>query len=407
MLTNRTREQLALRCTQVVSGKQCILTEMGLEKLNIALEKVFNCKPVNVTNVQINSLTAVDREVISNIRSRNKNKPASRSSLQRLFNGLENWLIQKYGQKYDVTLNIKKLTLTDRDYEECSSSQVTPSTSNRPSKADKTSSLTSLINALSTLNYTNQITPFKNWVRSNQTGAFLIQGIPKGGQGWLTNRLIKQHFSYAYEAGNKPILIKPKPSQNEIYIDEIWEKLGEKLGLKKPTPEKCRQEAFQRWRNGTLIISIYTDKIYQKENYFSEFIQKFWQPLEEEIRIWAEEEDIESYLLLFLIDSANNPSAPWESQTFYSNNLTNWHPQKLMVLPKINELGTQDELANWMKTNRSLLNCPENTKEPEKKLTTVSKTIWDKTKGIPEDVFEQICQRCGCHWSEIEAELKL
>ena len=108
-----------------------------------------------------------------------------------------------------------------------------------------------------TLDYNDQARYFDVFLESNYLGgAFLIQGIPKGGQRWLTNRLVKQHFPDDYET-DKLISISADPSAKEIYIDEIWKKLGDKLEkLKKPTPEKCRQAAFERWKNGTLIIAI-------------------------------------------------------------------------------------------------------------------------------------------------------
>jgi inactive STAND len=371
------------RQTKKMNEKSVILTEIGCEKLKTALNTKY---PKGYVIKTIAEQAGIHRTTFTKIV--NKKEAVLYQKISSLFLFLE----IKLDDDQDIDEYHDKVKTQER----------------KQNKVKKNSQLfTDLTTNLFTLDYREHSSYFESFLESNYLGgAFLIQGIPRGGQRWLTNRLIKQNFPYAYEADNKLISIRTEPSQKEIHIDEIWEKLGKKLGLKNPTPEKCRQAAFQRWINGTLIIAIYTDKIYRKEKYFSEFIQKFWQPLEEDIRSWAEEEDIESYLLLFLIDSANNPSSPWESQTFYSNNLTNWHPQQLIVLPKINELGTQDELGNWMKTNRSLLDCPENTKEPEKKLTTVSKTIWDKTKGIPEDVFEQICQRCGYNWSDIEKTLK-
>jgi AraC-like DNA-binding protein len=369
--------------TKKMNEKSVILTEIGCKKLKTALNTKY---PKGYVIATIADQAGIHR-----------------TTFTKILNNKQGVIYQKIYSLF-IFLEIK---LDDLDIDEYHDTVKTQE--RKHNQVKNNSKFKDLTTNLFTLDYREHSSYFESFLESNYLGgAFLIQGIPQGGQRWLTNRLIKQHFRYAYEA-DQLISIRPEPSQKEIHIDEIWENLGKKLGLKNPTPENCRKKAFQRWINGTLIIAIYTDKIYRKENYFSEFIQKFWQPLEEDIRIWAEEEDIESYLLLFLIDSANNPSAPWESQTFYSNNLTNWHPQKLIALPKINELGkTPNELHDWMKTNRSLLDCPENTKEPEKKLTNVSTTIWQKSKnGIPELVFEQIFQRCGCKWSNIEETLKL
>jgi transcriptional regulator with XRE-family HTH domain len=257
------------------------------------------------------------------------------------------------------------------------------------------------------LNYKEQYTQFSSWREQRyKTGAFIIEGKPKRGQRWLVNRLLQQKFREPYEIDNLIPLMKPTSSKkseedyDEFYPDEMWKELARSLGLgSKANAEKCVERAFQRWENDNLILAVYTDKIYEG---IPLLIKEFWQPLIEKV---SQNQENESYLLMFLIDSSDRASQ-WRSDTVFSDNLTNGHPQQPISLPRIETLGKKC-YDSWFEDNRNFLGCPRNTQDEQNKLQNVSKTIWDKTKGIPEDVFKQICQRCGCNWSDIEATLKL
>jgi inactive STAND len=269
------------------------------------------------------------------------------------------------------------------------------------------------------LNYSEQYTQFLNWRKQRyKTGAFIIKGKPKRGQTWLVNRLLQQKFKEPYNSENKnqidnliPIMKptsskktkptsskKPEEDYEEFYPDNIWKELGRSLECK-ANAKDCVEKAFHRWENENLIMAVYTDKIYEG---ISLLIQEFWQPLIEKV---SKNQENEFYLLMFLIDSSDRASQ-WGIETVVSDNLTNWHPQKPISLPRIEKLG-KNCYDIWFEDNRNFLGCPPNTQDEQNKLENVSKTIWDNTSGIPEDVFKQICQRCGCNWSEIEATLKL
>lgn len=388
------------RKTKKMNKKSVILSEIGRKKLKKALDK----NPDGYNASEMAKQADIGRVAFAKIVG---NKLGSQKEPL----GVHYRKIEKLFELLNIDLedaDIQDSSATDAEIEASQANKA--KTQKRKHNTVKNNLLTLTI-IFFTLDYNDQARDFDFFLNSNYLGgAFLIQGIQKGGQRWLTNRLVKQHFVDDYET-DKLISINADPSAKEIHIDEIWKKLGYKLEqLKKPTPEKCRQAAFERWKNGTLIIAIYTDNVYEKEQSFSEFIQEFWRPLEAQIRSWREEENknIKSYLLLFLIDSDNN-SSQWASQTFYSNNLTNWHPEQPIGLPEIDKLDKNSKpIYNWIKLNDSLfLECDENTKEPEKEQENVWEKIWKESdEGIPELVFEQICQRYGYNWSDIEETLK-
>ncbi|MGL4375267.1 MAG: hypothetical protein ACRCT1_02445 [Microcoleaceae cyanobacterium] len=275
---------------------------------------------------------------------------------------------------------------------------------NHPKNSDVVNKLKEV---LIELNYSEQYTQFSNWREQRyKTGAFIIKGKPKRGQSWLVNRLLQQKFREPYEIDNLIPIMKPTSSKkseedyDEFYPDKMWKELARSLGLgSKANAKDCVEKAFHRWENENLIMAVYTDKIYEG---ISLLIQEFWQPLIEKV---SKNQENEFYLLMFLIDSSDR-AYQWGIETVVSDNLTNWHPQKPISLPRIDKLG-ETCYKDWFEDNRNLLGCPPKTQDKQNSLQNVSKTIWDNTSGIPEDVFKQICQRCGCNWSDIEATLKL
>jgi inactive STAND len=269
---------------------------------------------------------------------------------------------------------------------------------------DPNDNISNLKDALMMLNYSNQDQPFKNWLLNNnhQIGAFIIQGAKNTGQRWLVNKLVKQNFPAHYETDKVIPIRGDDTKETDFHMDAVWKELGKKLGLTSAkTPEKCVDKALERWKNGSLILTFYVDNIYPHGH---GLIKDFWKPLEERASNWIDE-GIESYLLMFLIDSQNSASQ-WGIDTAPSDDQTNWHPQRLIALPIIENLGqTPNEILCWGKTYRTLLGCHENSSP---RIKDVMEEIWNNSNnGTPEDVFQAICDRCGYKWSDIESTLKL
>lgn len=252
------------------------------------------------------------------------------------------------------------------------------------------------------LNYDAQWTQFSNWREKRyKTGAFIIKGKSGRGQRWLVNRLLEKKFKQIYDLDKLIPIMKPTPSEQsqktyeEPDIERIWGELGRNLGNDAKTAEECVEKAFKRWENENLIIAVYTDRIYAE---IPKFIQEFWQPLAQKVSS-SNDTKSKSYLLMFLIDSSDRASQ-WNIETVTPDDLTNWHPQKLISLPSIEKLVDQ-VLYNWFEDYHRLLGFSQND------LENVSRTIFQKTNGIPELAFHKICESCGYKWSDIEKTLKL
>ncbi len=191
-----------------------------------------------------------------------------------------------------------------------------------------------------------------------------------------------------------------------FHIGELWEKLGEKLELRgEKTAKRCVEKALTRWRNGSLIMAFYTDNLYQD---IPKIIDDFWKPLAERASYLIEEEEIEFSLLMFLIDSRDRISQSG-IEMVDSVNQTNWHPQKLIALPRIENFGTNpnEVLLPWCRAHRNPLNCCEESSHPVK---PVAKKIWDNSQGVPEKTFAEIGKIVfdsdDFSWSKFEQQLQ-
>ncbi|MCL1472930.1 hypothetical protein [Argonema antarcticum] len=360
-----------------INHKSVVLTDPGYQKLITALNKKF---PQGYVIQQIAAEANIHRTTFTRILER---------KLGVLF------------QKIDNLFSYLDIDLEYLDVKSPNNTTQTPN--NNKTKSDP--KLEELRDSLLQLNYKKQcklLEDFRERENNCSRGAFLIQGEAKKGQRWLVNRLVKQNFPYVYKTDNMIPILPHHTKEKDFHIDEVWKQLGEKLGLKKATSEKCVDAAFRRWQSGSLIVTFYADNIYKE---IPKLINDFWIPLEKKVDSYTDEE-IEYYLLVFLIDS-NNCATQWELEIVDSDNPNNWHPQKLISLPKIDNFGNNyKEILSWCTLHRNLLGCPENSST---RVKDVAKQIWDNSQGVPEDTFHQICQivsKGKLSWSQFEAALE-
>lgn len=362
------------------NNKSLVLTREGYDKLQLALDLYF---PNGYTISGIKKETNIDRATISKILDR---------KLGVVFNRIDH-LFSCFG-----------IDLEDADVE-------TPNNTTQAKNINKTkniSQLEELRNILFGLDYKKQCQVLEDFREINSSiGAFLIQGEKNRGQRWLVNRLVQQNFPYAYETDKViPIIPPTTKEQKDFHIGELWEKLGEKLELRgEKTAKRCVEKALKRWQSGSLIMAFYTENIYQD---IPKIIDDFWKPLAERASYLIEEEEIECSLLMFLIDNSNRISQSG-IEMVDSVNHTNWHPQKLIALPKIENFGTNpnEVLLPWCRAHRNPLKCCEESSQPVK---PVAKKIWDNSQGVPEKTFAEIGKIVfdsdDFSWSKFEQQLQ-
>nr|WP_069967330.1 MULTISPECIES: hypothetical protein [unclassified Desertifilum]OEJ75068.1 hypothetical protein BH720_11410 [Desertifilum tharense IPPAS B-1220] len=331
------------------------------------------------------------RQTITDVRN---GKSVNITTLENLFYLVKQGLNEKSQGNRSLAEFAKNFILTDKDYDSVSGA--------KPKRnCQKNFTLNEgkpLEIALDTLDYKAQNDSFDNYIKKRQIISFLIHGTCNYGQLWLTNRLVRQHFEYAYVAEKLVRIDLPPYSPNrEIYIDTVWTLLAKRFSLGSNVSVKaCIDIAFEYWLQGTLIFCIRNfDALYPEER--NQLLDQFWIPLVEKSKKHLSE-DIESCLILFLVDNTGIvPVDPF-------NCMPDDH---CTVLPMLTKFGKHpdDILKNWVRTNRNLLNCPE-----PYQLSPLVQYIWNKSnEGIPEYVFKEICEICkpNSSWLKIKNGFKL
>ncbi|MDI9635383.1 hypothetical protein QQ054_15380 [Oscillatoria amoena NRMC-F 0135] len=375
------------------SGKQCQLTPSGRAKLETALEKIFGCEPADnkVAEWVTGEGRRMSRITIGDVR---KGLNVNSSTLENLFYLVKQGLNEKSQGNRSLAEFAKNFILTDKDYESVSGAKP-----KRNRKENSTLNESKPLEiALDTLDYKAQNDSFDNYIKKRQIISFLIQGKCNYGQLWLTNRLVRQHFEYAYVAEKLVRIDLPTYSPDrEIYIDTVWTLLAKRFSLGyNVSVEACIERAVEYWLQGTLIFCIRNfDALYPEER--NQLLDQFWIPLVEKAKKHLSKR-IESCLILFLVDSRGVvPLDPFNCMP----------DDYCTVLPMLTKFGKHPDeiLKNWVRTHRNLLNCPE-----PKPLSPLVEDIWSKSnEGIPEYVFEEICKRYqpNSSWLKIKNGFKL
>ncbi|OCQ97673.1 hypothetical protein BCD64_06125 [Nostoc sp. MBR 210] len=246
--------------------------------------------------------------------------------------------------------------------------------------------------ALLCLNYTKQENLFREFVERHQIGACLIHGEPEHGQRWLLNRLLGLVPNGRTESVIYPLnlLVATRSSS----IDALWRELGKAVGAARlATCDEIAQKVGNLWKSQTVIL-IFHNLDQLPEDYFNEFICKFWQPLTS--IACSSQANVRNYrLLAFLMDLSGCVDS-W-GITWAETIDLNWEPHTPLKLPKITKL-SHNELSYWLEKSPHPL--------PEKLTAEIDKIALDILKnsddGKPEAVLDYICELCDCNWYEWE-----
>lgn len=226
----------------------------------------------------------------------------------------------------------------------------------------------------------------------HKTAAFLVHGEKNFGQGTLVNRLLQLQQLQNGQYARPPIAVEVSKMFD---IFDIWNKVAEKLGLLKETAslsqEQIKKSIFEFLQSQNLIFIFY-EKVIQEESgskkrpkkspiFWDKLIQEFWQPVVEKAN------HQETYLVMFLID---NEGIVCQSGVPLAEEVN--HPQYPYIplcLPSAEKF-TRVHLIQWLRT-------AVNDGVVDKGLCV--DTLLAKSKdGVPEIVYQKICEAYGCSW---------
>ena len=248
-----------------------------------------------------------------------------------------------------------------------------------------------LYQALLKLDYQAQNQLFRDLLRRQARGCFLIQGKEDCGQNLLLTRLIKQIPRNI----NSKIITIDLGRTSSISRESLLEEIGEQVGIEEDfSPTGVAKGIYEQLQSRNTIIIFYSIQVYPSESLPA--IIDFWYCL----NTLFQDNPLGDYkFLIFLLDYGGK---------FKLSNLScvdrlddNWNPETIVKSPLLPERFTEDILKKWLAEIVDIL--------PQTIINTLEsnlKPILEKSKGgVPKKIFREICKLCNCDWDNIRRRL--
>lgn len=261
-----------------------------------------------------------------------------------------------------------------------------------------------LLSAMLTMDYDNQVTPFRDYLGNRQIGAFLIRGAPDYGHLWV----LAQMLTYIPRMTiTPPIPFDMLSSSLRKDVKALWRELGKQLGLSLfgTTQEQVLERVRERLKTQNLIIIMRNVDVVGAE-LFEQIANQFWSPLANAAQA-ALVGNSQSVLMLFLVDYDDKVSQ-WNLPLADVASLDDIKalapkPDLLIRLPS---LGTFDEnlLVPWMKFAAKHVLPAEIVKQAQQYAQQI---LQQSNNGVPEYVVSHLCELCQTVYEGEEVWLKL
>mgnify|MGYP002777036583 CR=1 FL=1 len=234
--------------------------------------------------------------------------------------------------------------------------------------------------------FKHQVPVVKEVIQKHQTAAFLIHGEQYCGQQLLVTRL--SHLKPKWK-NISPIKIDVGQRAVGGRLPYLWQQLTSWFGLPKDAQSN---EIIERVCNRLVtqdVIFIFDRVNDMQPKVLSGWLQEFWKPLVNRVEEHCPSIQRNTHLLMFLVD--NNGSVCKSdillAQKFEELN----YPLMPLNLPPISPFTVDDldELIDRVATIPKL----------QMSIELTSQILFEKSEnGIPEFVYEEICDLCGHSW---------
>lgn len=244
-----------------------------------------------------------------------------------------------------------------------------------------------LFDLLLKLNFRDQVRLFRQVIQIHRVAAFLVHGEPDYGQQVLVNRLLR--LSPGWHTGQR-ISIDLGSDGVGKSIRSLWRQVASKLGVSTSTaPAQIAEKVCEWWQTQDVIFIFHTVD-YMPPEFLSMWIEEFWHPLVMAAHDSLHRTQRETRLLMFLVD--------------YSGCVCNWnvtlaqqpdqpeYPRLPLYLPPASRF-PPDALDFWIDMAAEVLPAG----------LTAQMVLEASENGIPQIVYQAICDHCGLSW---EGELK-
>ncbi len=239
-----------------------------------------------------------------------------------------------------------------------------------------------LFERLMTLDFRSQVRQFREVIEHNRIASFLIHGPPNHRQRVLTHRLTR--LKPEWEVGQR-ILIDAGSNGTGKSTHSLWRQVAKQMQLPHDTNITILAEKVCQWWQTQDVIFIFYTVDYIPQEILSAWIEEFWKPISTTAYLAQHLTKAPTHLLLFLIDFDGHIHESNIKLLDRVEEMTNsYTPIKLPIICEFPE----NELEFWIDSAAEVL--PTNLKASELMSTTEN--------GIPELVYEKICEYCGLSW---------
>lgn len=243
-----------------------------------------------------------------------------------------------------------------------------------------------LFDLLLQIDFRQQARLVKKVMTFHRTAAFLVHGEPYCGQQLLLNRL----FRLKPEWKNiSPIKIDVSHNGAGRSTLHLWRQLASWFHLPKSVEAKeIIQIICDRLSTQDIILIFYTVD-YMPPMILADWLREFWEPLVIQVEGNCSPNPQSKHLLMFLVDNSGSVS---ESNILLAKQFDEpEYPRIPLRLPPVSPFPL-DVLDDWI----DMVTAIESMQIP---VGLTSKTLFEKSEnGIPEFVYEEICDFCGHSW---------
>lgn len=239
-----------------------------------------------------------------------------------------------------------------------------------------------LFESLLKIDFGEQVQLVKQTLQLHRVASFLVHGKPNYGQQMLVNRLLR--LVPGWQTGQR-ISVDLGSNGTGKSIRSLWRQVARKLDVSPGTQTSQLAEQVCEWWRTQDVVFIFHTVDYMPPSYLSRWIEDFWQPLVTAAHSNLHEKRGETHLVMFLIDYSGCV-CDWEVALAQKPDAPEY-PRIPLRLPPPARFPSE-MLSFWINVAAEVLPAD----------LTVQEIMKMSEDGIPQIVYQAICDRCGLSW---------
>ncbi len=239
-----------------------------------------------------------------------------------------------------------------------------------------------LFDRLLNLNFRPQVRMVKQVIEEQRVAGFLIHGPPWHGQRMLAYRLAR--LEPAWETGQH-IIVDASSNGTGKSSERLWFQVAKNLQLPITTsPEELASRVGEWWDTQDVIFTFHAVD-YMPTDLLAAWVEEFWGPLVTMAHRTQHQTRRRTHLLLFLIDNAGEVC---HSDLVLCRNAQDLRIAPVPLLLPVIEPFPQVELDIWIDGAAEVMPTG----------LSAQTLMAAPCNGVPELIYEKVCQHCGFSW---------